>query len=150
MLCGFDGQISYPKLARAFVQLSHPSPSQHANQTSEIENEVLFLITNPDPTYPTSHGLTLPGAGSLSAPLRYALGPSRPPTVLGKPARGMWECIQAVHGGGNGGGIDKERTIMVGDRLDTDILFGRECGLATMLVLSGECILFLKYKKRGG
>ena len=143
-MCGFDGQISYPKLARAFVQLSHPSPSQSqpANQTSDGSNEVLFLITNPDPTYPTSHGLTLPGAGSLSAPLRYALGPSRPPTVLGKPARGMWECIEAVHGGE--GGIDKERTIMVGDRLDTDILFGRECGLATMLVLSGECFLLLK------
>lgn len=52
--------------------------------------------------------------------------------MLGKPARGMWECIQAIHQ------LDPVRTVMVGDRLDTDILFGRENGLGTLLVHSGE------------
>ncbi|KIK96075.1 hypothetical protein PAXRUDRAFT_139268 [Paxillus rubicundulus Ve08.2h10] len=115
VLCGLDLKINYTKLSKAFQYL--------------IRNpDCLFLATNEDSTFPSADGL-LPGAGSISAPLRFAL--ERDPISVGKPAKTMLDCIQAkVH-------FDPERTIMVGDRLNTDILFGQAGGLATLLVLTG-------------
>ena len=79
MLCGFDSSVNYTKLSKAFMHL-HTDPS------------CLFLATNEDSTYPTAEGL-LPGAGSISAPLRYALG--RDPIAIGKPKGTMLDCIRA-------------------------------------------------------
>jgi len=115
VLCGLDTSINYTKLSKAFQYLTRIPGCQ-------------FLVTNEDSTYPLKGGL-LPGAGSISAPLRYALG--RDPISIGKPASTMLDCIKAkVH-------FDPKRTIMVGDRLNTDILFGQNGGLATLLVLTG-------------
>lgn len=115
VLCGLDTNINYTKLSKAFRYL-HTNP------------ECLFIATNEDSTFPSSGGI-LPGAGSISAPLRYALG--RDPVCTGKPSQSMLDCIQAkVH-------FDPKRTIMIGDRLNTDILFGKAGGLSTLLVLTG-------------
>ncbi|KIJ16507.1 hypothetical protein PAXINDRAFT_75590 [Paxillus involutus ATCC 200175] len=115
VLCGLDLKINYTKLSKAFQYLTR-------------NPDCLFLATNEDSTFPSADGL-LPGAGSISAPLRFAL--ERDPISVGKPAKTMLDCIQAkVH-------FDPERTIMVGDRLNTDILFGQAGGLATLLVLTG-------------
>lgn len=79
VLCGLDTAINYTKLSKAFSYI--------------LRNEgCAFLVTNEDSTYPTSDGL-LPGAGSISAPLRYALG--RDPIAIGKPQRTMLDCIKA-------------------------------------------------------
>ncbi|EAU83803.1 p-nitrophenyl phosphatase [Coprinopsis cinerea okayama7 len=115
VVCGLDTKINYTKLSKAFQYLLH-------NQ------DCLFIATNEDSTYPSSHGL-LPGAGSISAPLRCALGKN--PICTGKPASTMLDCIKAKVN------FDPKRTIMVGDRLNTDILFGQNGGLATLLVLTG-------------
>ena len=138
MVCGLDTQINYTKLSKAFQYLTR-NPGCH------------FIATNEDSTFPTSAGL-LPGAGSISAPLRYALG--REPVCTGKPSGTMLDCVKAkfvinfkkkfihsilkrfpvrVH-------FDPKRTIMVGDRLNTDILFGKNGGLTTLLVLTGSCM----------
>ncbi|KLO09972.1 2-phosphoglycolate phosphatase [Schizopora paradoxa] len=114
VLCGLDTSINYTKLSKAFIYLQNPS--------------CLFLATNEDSTYPTA-GALLPGAGAISAPLRFALGKN--PASIGKPARTMLDCIKAKHD------YDPSRTIMVGDRLNTDILFGKEGLLSTLLVLTG-------------
>ncbi|KAF8177656.1 HAD-like domain-containing protein, partial [Pholiota molesta] len=115
VVCGLDTQINYTKLSKAFQYLTR-NPGCH------------FIATNEDSTYPTSAGL-LPGAGSISAPLRFALG--RPPVCTGKPASTMLDCVKAkVH-------FDPQRTIMIGDRLNTDILFGKNGGLTTLLVFTG-------------
>ncbi|KAF5373467.1 hypothetical protein D9615_009499 [Tricholomella constricta] len=115
VVCGLDTQINYTKLSKAFQYLTR-------------NPECLFIATNEDSTYPSADGL-LPGAGSISAPLRFALG--KDPVCTGKPSRTMLDCINAkVH-------YNPERTIMVGDRLNTDILFGQGGGLATLLVLTG-------------
>ena len=53
------------------------------------------------------------------------------PTVVGKPAAFMLDYIK------NKFGLRSDQICMVGDRLDTDILFGKDGGLRTMLVLSG-------------
>lgn len=79
VLCGLDTNINYTKLSKAFRYL-HTNP------------ECLFIATNEDSTFPSTGGI-LPGAGSISAPLRYALG--RDPVCTGKPSQSMLDCIQA-------------------------------------------------------
>lgn len=129
-----DKSINYTKISKAFQYL-RLNPGCH------------FIATNEDGTYPSASGL-LPGAGSLSATLRYALG--RDPICTGKPASTMLDCIKAkwvhlrkfrkspqIHF--HRVDFDPKRTIMVGDRLNTDILFGQRGGLTTLLVLTGSC-----------
>lgn len=117
VLVGLDTSINYYKLSKAFRYL-HSNPA------------CLFLATNEDSTYPSDKGL-LPGAGAVLSPLKTALGPTRPVTSIGKPSGLMLDCIKAKHN------FDPSRTVMVGDRLNTDIQFGKNGGLATLLVLTG-------------
>ncbi|KAJ7178123.1 HAD-like domain-containing protein [Mycena filopes] len=126
VLCGLDTAITYTKLSKAFQYLTRADPT---NPSAPANNEACaFLATNEDSTYPAGAGL-LPGAGAVSAPLRYALG--RDPVAIGKPNSTMLDCIKAKVP------FDPARTIMIGDRLNTDILFGQNGGLATLLVLTG-------------
>jgi ribonucleotide monophosphatase NagD (HAD superfamily) len=60
-----------------------------------------------------------------------AYGSEREPTVLGKPHPPMLKVIQ------DSTDLDPARTLMIGDRLNTDILFGRQNGLKTLLVMTG-------------
>ncbi|CCM01985.1 uncharacterized protein FIBRA_04059 [Fibroporia radiculosa] len=115
VVCGLDTSVNYTKLSKAFAYLHR-------------DKDCAFLATNIDSTYPSAEGL-LPGAGSISAPLAFALG--RKPISIGKPAETMLDCVRAKYQ------YDPERTIMVGDRLNTDIEFGKRGGLATLLVLTG-------------
>ncbi|KXN83812.1 4-nitrophenylphosphatase [Leucoagaricus sp. SymC.cos] len=115
VVCGLDTQINYTKLSKAFQFLTR-------------NPDCLFIATNEDSTYPSANGL-LPGAGSISAPLRFALG--RDPVCTGKPVSTMLDCVKAKVN------FNPKRTIMVGDRLNTDILFGQNGGLATLLVMTG-------------
>ncbi|KAH9817874.1 HAD-like domain-containing protein [Melampsora americana] len=117
VLCGFDMHINYKKLAKAHRYL--------------IENEDChFILTNDDSTFPTD-GSIFPGSGAISAPLRYALAGKKTPIVVGKPNQPMLDCILDKHQ------LDRSKTCMVGDRLDTDILFGINGQLSTLLVLTG-------------
>ena len=79
VLCGLDVKINYTKLSKAFQYLTRNPGCQ-------------FLVTNDDSTFPSADGL-LPGAGSISAPLRFAL--ERDPISIGKPAKTMLDCIQS-------------------------------------------------------
>ncbi|KAH8827119.1 2-phosphoglycolate phosphatase [Flagelloscypha sp. PMI_526] len=114
VLCGLDTNINYTKLSKAYQYLTR-NPG------------CLFLSTNIDSTYPVNGG-KLPGAGSMMAPLRFSLG--KDPLSIGKPNKTMLDCIQA-------NSLNPEKTIMVGDRLNTDILFGQAGGVHTLLVLTG-------------
>lgn len=79
VVCGLDFGINYTKLSKAFQYLTRVPGCE-------------FICTNADSTYPSEFGL-LPGAGSVSAPLRYATG--REPIVVGKPNSTMLDCIKA-------------------------------------------------------
>ncbi|XP_060044923.1 bargin isoform X4 [Erinaceus europaeus] len=67
--------------------------------------------------------------GSLAAAVEIASG--RQAVVVGKPSPYMFECIMEDFS------VDPDRTLMVGDRLETDILFGHRCGMTTVLTLTG-------------
>ncbi|CAK4728645.1 unnamed protein product [Aphanomyces euteiches] len=82
-----------------------------------------------DPTYPTD-GAILPGGGSCVAALATAVG-RQPDAIIGKPNQALLQTILSTHG------LNPARTCMVGDRLSTDIEFGRRGGLQTLLVMSG-------------
>jgi len=115
VVVGFDGGINYWKLmfAASYAQ----------------NREIPFIGTNCDECF-TRSGLVLPGTGSMVAAVATAAG--RKPVVLGKPSKFMFEIVQKRHPT-----IQPGRTLMIGDRANTDILLGKNCGLQTLLVGSG-------------
>ncbi len=87
-----------------------------------------FLATNPDPTGPSEKGIT-PACGAMAALIEKASG--RSPFYCGKPSPFMMRSAL------NYLGVHSENTIMIGDRMDTDIIAGIQSGMETILVLSG-------------
>jgi NagD protein len=93
-----------------------------------IQGGARFIATNPDPTGPSLDG-TLPATGSVAALISRATGSD--PYFVGKPNPLMMRsALNALE-------AHSESTIMLGDRMDTDIVSGLEAGLETILVLSG-------------
>jgi 4-nitrophenyl phosphatase len=93
-----------------------------------VRRGVPFYATNPDKTFPTPRGL-IPGAGAWYSVVTTATGVE--PIVAGKPFPFLMELsLEKL-------GTDKEETLVVGDRLDTDIAAGQAVGCHTALVLSG-------------
>lgn len=87
-----------------------------------------FIATNPDPVGPTESGI-VPATGSMAALIERATGVA--PFFVGKPNPLMMRNAL------NYLGVHSEATIMVGDRMDTDIIAGMESGMETILVLTG-------------
>ncbi|WP_181035144.1 HAD-IIA family hydrolase [Arthrobacter sp. B0490] len=85
-----------------------------------------WVATNTDMSIPQQRGIA-PGNGTLVAAVAAATGKS--PLIAGKPGAVLFENA-ARHSG-------VERALVVGDRLDTDILGGNRAGMATALVLTG-------------
>lgn len=127
VLCGIDTQLTYVKMAKAFKYITRPNATDDV-QAGQTGGGCHFLCTNDDTTFPTKEG-PWPGAGSVWAGIRDAS--KRTPTVIGKPNQPMIDTIFASRH------FDKSRTVMVGDRLNTDIAFGRNGGVDTLLVLTG-------------
>lgn len=93
-----------------------------------VEGGARFIATNPDPTGPSLEGI-LPATGSVAALIEKATGVS--PYFIGKPNPLMIrEALNSL-------GAHSESTVMIGDRMDTDVVAGIEAGLQTILVLSG-------------
>lgn len=87
-----------------------------------------FIATNPDPSGPSEGGL-VPACGAMAALIKEASGVT--PFFIGKPnALMMRTALNYMN-------AHSENTIMVGDRMDTDIVSGVTSGLDTILVLSG-------------
>jgi 4-nitrophenyl phosphatase len=114
VVSGIDRQFTYDKLRYAHAAIAHG----HAQ----------FIATNRDATYPVESG-PIPGSGSLVAALATAVG--KDPFVIGKPETHAYEAILKA------AGVTAENSVMVGDRLDTDIAVGNRAGAHTILVLTG-------------
>ncbi len=92
-----------------------------------------YISTHSDLVWPR-RGIPAPDAGSFIAMFR-ASSNREPDIVLGKPYAYMSEFLI------NSLGVTKEQSVMVGDRLTTDILFGVNSGFTTITVLTGEATL---------
>ncbi|XP_075408778.1 chronophin [Tenrec ecaudatus] len=115
VLVGYDEHFSFARLSEACAHLRDP--------------DCLLVATDRDPWHPLSDGSRTPGTGSLAAAVETASG--RQALVVGKPSPYMFECIAESFS------VDPARMLMVGDRLETDILFGHRCGMTTVLTLTG-------------
>lgn len=109
---GLDRGLTYARLCRA---LGH------------LQRGARFLATNTDAQYPAENGLLLPGAGVVVSALTTAFGRG-PEVVAGKPSQLFVDMVKLAVG------TSPERVLMVGDRLETDIAFGRTAGFRTLLV----------------
>lgn len=113
VVVGLDVGFNYEKLTVA---------------THLINNGADFIGTNPDLTFPLSNHVN-PGAGSIVASVQAATG--KVPRIIGKPNSNIYDAIILDHH------LKHNDTLVVGDRLDTDILGGNLAGFDTALVLTG-------------
>ena len=113
VVVGLDFNITYKKIYLA---------------ANLIREGTLFIGTNPDKTFPMPGGVA-PGAGSIISPVEAASGTV--PVIIGKPEKYLFQLAMARSGSGPG------ETLMIGDRLETDILGAQQAGIRTALVLTG-------------
>lgn len=113
VVVGMDKNLTFEKLSKA---------------TLLIRSGAEFIGTNSDRTFPTPEGL-IPGVGAILGALEIAS--DKKAHVVGKPAPEMYQLalsrMKAI----------PAETLVIGDRLETDILGGQQIGCLTALVLSG-------------
>ena len=114
LLMGFDTELTFQKLEDACILLGQGVP---------------YIATNPDWVCPTSYGF-VPDCGSVCEMLWRAT--NRRPVVIGKPEPLMPQLAMRE------AGASVRETLLVGDRIYTDIASGANAGIDTLLVLSGE------------
>lgn len=117
VIAGFDGQYGYNDISLA---------CRYLNETEHIE----LVGTNDDVTFPMGPGIVLAGSGSLMASLQ-AVAPMEM-KICGKPHKLLFDLIRQKHPD-----IEVDKCLMVGDRLNTDIVFGINSGMKTGLVMTG-------------
>lgn len=113
VVVGLDRTIDYKKLSIGY---------------RAIMKGAEFIATNGDVVYPVEDGF-LPGAGSLVAAVESCTG--KKPFVIGKPETYFAELINKEEK------LGRDEMLVVGDRLDTDIRFGKNSGIKSVLVLTG-------------
>ncbi|KAG1674279.1 hypothetical protein FOA52_013468 [Chlamydomonas sp. UWO 241] len=116
VIIGFDRYINYYKI-------------QYATLCIRENPGCLFIATNRDAVTHLTDAQEWAGNGSMVGAIVGSC--KREPIVVGKPSAFMLDNIASTLG------LERDEICMVGDRLDTDILFGKNGGLATALVLSG-------------
>ena len=111
VVVGWDQGLTFDKLRLA---------------TLAVRGGAMFVASNTDATYPAQEGLW-PGAGATVAALRTSTGVA--PLVAGKPDPGVFQVARERLGG--------SPALVVGDRVETDIIAAHAAGWPAALVLSG-------------
>ncbi|MCD7741492.1 MAG: HAD-IIA family hydrolase [Ruminococcus sp.] len=114
IVVGFDTELTSAKLRKTCELLNRDIP---------------FIATNPDLACPVSFGF-IPDCGSICMMLENAT--KRKPVYLGKPEATMINIVMEKFG------MNQEDTVVVGDRLYTDIASGLNAGVTAICVLTGE------------
>ncbi len=112
VVVGWDGEVRYEQLRVATVL---------------VRRGARLVATNDDASYPAPGGELWPGAGAILAAVETASGTRA--TVVGKPHRPLFEAALELAGTRNG--------VVVGDRVDTDVVGAVSAGVDAVLVLSG-------------
>lgn len=115
VVTAFDTTLDYQKLCKV---------------CDHVRNGLPYIGTHPDYNCPTEQGF-IPDIGAIHAFIHASTG-RWPDRIIGKPNEDIIEYLLERTGS------SRERTAMVGDRLYTDIAAGRNHGLKSVLVLSGE------------
>lgn len=115
ILVGYDSELTYEKLINACQALS--------------TTDVPFYATNPDLCCPIAFGF-IPDCGAICDMLTSSTG--KKPIYLGKPSRKVCDVCMSMSG------FTPEETLVVGDRLYTDIACGINAGVETCVVYTGE------------
>lgn len=115
VVVGFDLELTTEKLRRTCEILS--------------TQDVIFLATNPDLACPVAFGF-IPDCGSICGMIENATG--KKPFYIGKPEPTMVNIARKKFK------ADVEQTVVIGDRLYTDIATGLNAGVTTICVLTGE------------
>ncbi len=116
IVMGFDTELTFQKL-------------EDVSRLLLTRKDLPYIATNPDLVCPTEFG-SVPDCGSVCHMIFNATG--RQPTVIGKPSPLMpLLAMERL-------GVLPEETMVVGDRIYTDIKSGLNAGTLTALVLSGE------------
>jgi len=116
VIVGFDSAINYYKI-------------QYAQLCINENKDCRFIATNLDAVTHLTEEQEWAGNGAMVGAIKGCTG--REPILVGKPSPLMVDYIVDKYK------CDRSRICMVGDRLDTDILFGADNGLQTVLTLSG-------------
>ncbi len=116
IVMGFDTELTFQKLHDVSYLLL-------------TREEIPYIATNPDYVCPTEFG-SVPDCGSVCDMIFNATG--KRPVVIGKPSPLMPLLAMDAHG------YSKDETVVVGDRIYTDVKAGLNAGITSVLVLSGE------------
>ncbi len=117
VLTGYDTELTSAKLR---------------NTCEVLLRDVEYYATNPDLVCPVSFGY-VPDCGSVSIMLENATG--KKPIYIGKPQPTMVHSVMKKFS------VSRDDTVIIGDRLYTDIATGVNAGVDTVCVLSGESTL---------
>lgn len=115
VVVAYDSELSYEKLTEACKVL--------------LTTDAPFYATNPDLRCPIDFGF-IPDCGAICNMLTETT--DKTPVYLGKPSKDVVELCMALSG------FTKEETLVVGDRLYTDIACGINGGVDTCVVFTGE------------
>lgn len=122
------GSRSLPRISWSSATPLRTTMSRLPPGAELVAKGAWFLATNPDATGPTERRFH-PACGAVAALIEKATG--RQPYFVGKPNSFMMRsALDRL-------GVSAADTIMVGDRMDTDVVAGLESGLKTALVLTG-------------
>jgi 4-nitrophenyl phosphatase len=115
VVVGLFRSFDYERMTRAMRHLLDP--------------RIRFVATNRDAALPVEDGGLVPGAGAIVAALVACSG--REPELVGKPGPFLIEWVL------RDAGVEPRQALVVGDRVETDIVAGQQAGCAVHLVLTG-------------